>query len=141
MGSSNPEQRSDGTLFNKLILLPGQLREHSSTLEALVSLLGTTPEKPAVTRKPRNALPKPQRQLTQDEIRDLVQRRLEGVKINDLAAEFRVHRSTVLRQLRLRLKNQPNWFDADFRGRLDGDAFVEILSRYTCCTTQRTCRT
>lgn len=70
----------------------------------MVRLLNATPERPTVTRIPRTVAPRPQRQLSQDEILELVRRRLEGMKINDLAAEFRVHRSTVVRQLKLRLR-------------------------------------
>ena len=85
-----------------LVRLAGQLREQIPTLEDLSNLSQATPGRRPVDRKPSSP-PRPQRQLTSLELQDLVHRRLEGVKINDLATEFGVHRSTILRQLKERL--------------------------------------
>jgi len=59
---------------------------------------------PASRGEPREPRPRFQgvvlRHLSDSEIQELVAARMAGAKINDLAEQFGVNRSTVLRQLR-----------------------------------------
>ncbi len=97
------EQESDalhgGREFN-LVSLAGQCRENGSTLDCLVALIAKITK--AVEPVEPWVAPRPQRRLTKHEIDQLVDSRRAGTKIADLATDFKVHRSTVLANLKRR---------------------------------------
>ena len=73
-----------------------QLREGHMKLEAIRLLVEQSEPRAPGPPFQGNVV----RHLTDSEIHDLVEARMVGVKINDLAEQFGVNRSTVLRQLR-----------------------------------------